>query len=65
MDMNLNKFQEIVETEEPGLQQSLWSQRVGHHLVTEQQRVALSIFEISNLILKYNYLRKICQMLRV
>ena len=32
MDMNLNKLQEIVETEEPGVLQSMGSQRVRHNL---------------------------------
>ena len=37
MDMNLRKFSEIMKDEEPGILQSMGSQRVGHHLVTEQQ----------------------------
>jgi len=39
MDMNLSKLQEIVRTEEPGVLQSIESQRVEHHLATEQQRL--------------------------
>ena len=35
VDMNLSKLQE---TEEPGILQSVGSQRVGHDLVTEQQQ---------------------------
>ena len=38
MDMNLSKLQEIVEDKDPGVPQSLGSQRVGHNLVTEQQQ---------------------------
>ena len=37
MDMNLRKFWEIMKDEEPGILQSMGSQRVGHHLATEQQ----------------------------
>ena len=36
--MNLNKLWEIVETEEPGVLQSMGSQRVGHDLPTEQRQ---------------------------
>ena len=36
MDMNLNKLQEIVKDKEPGVLQSMGSQRVGHDLATEQ-----------------------------
>ena len=39
MDMSLNKFQEIMMSGKPGVLQSMGSQRVGHHLVTEQQHV--------------------------
>ena len=35
VDMNMSKLQE---TEEPGILQSVGSQRVGHDLVTEQQQ---------------------------
>ena len=35
MDMNLSK---LWETEEPGILQSIGSQRVGHDLLTEQQQ---------------------------
>ena len=37
MDMNLSELSEIVETKEPGVLQSMGSQRVRHDLVTEQQ----------------------------
>ena len=37
MDMNLSKLWEMVRTENPGMLQSKWSQRVRHGLVTEQQ----------------------------
>ena len=36
--MSLNKLQEIVRTGKPGTLQSMGLQRVGHDLVTEQQR---------------------------
>ena len=36
MNMNLNKLQEIVKNKEPGVLQSMGSQRVGHDLATEQ-----------------------------
>ena len=46
MDMNLSKLQEIVEEDReawcpscPSLQ-SIWSQRVGHDLATEQQQIS-------------------------
>ena len=35
--MSLSKLQEIVEDREPGVLQSMGSQRVGHDLATEQQ----------------------------
>ena len=35
VDMNLSK---LWETEEPGILQSIGSQRVGHDLLTEQQQ---------------------------
>ena len=38
MDMNLSKLQEIVEDREPGVLQSIWSQRVGHDSATEHQQ---------------------------
>ena len=38
MDMNLSQLWEIAETEEPGVLQSIGSQRVGHDLVTKQQQ---------------------------
>ena len=37
-DMNLEKLQEIVETEEPVMLQSVGSQRIGYVLATEQQQ---------------------------
>ena len=38
MDMNLSKLQETVRTEEPGVAQSMGSQRVRHNWATEQQQ---------------------------
>ena len=38
MDMNLSKLQEMVNDWEPGVLQSMGSQRVGHDWVTEQQQ---------------------------
>ena len=38
MDMNLNKLWERVRTGNPGVLQSMGSQRVGHDLVTKQQQ---------------------------
>ena len=35
VDMNLNKLRETEEEEEPGVLQSMGSQRVGHDVVTE------------------------------
>ena len=35
MDMSLSKFQETVKAEEPGMLQSIGSQRVRHDLATE------------------------------
>ena len=37
MDMSLGKLWEMVKDREPGVLQSMGSQRVGHNLVTEQQ----------------------------
>ena len=37
MDMNLGRLQEMVRDREPGVLQSMGSQRVGHNWVTEQQ----------------------------
>ena len=37
MDMNLSKLWEMVRTENLGMRQSKWSQRVRHGLVTEQK----------------------------
>ena len=36
MDMSLSKLQELV-MERKAVLQSMWSQRIGHNLVTEQQ----------------------------
>ena len=38
MDMSLNKLLEKVDKKEPGVLQSVGSQRVRHDLVTEQQQ---------------------------
>ena len=38
MDMNLSKLQEIVKDREPGVLQSMGSQRVRHSLATEEQQ---------------------------
>ena len=38
VDINLSKFWEIVKSRKPGMLQSMWSQRVRHNLVTEQQQ---------------------------
>ena len=38
MDMNLSKLQETVKDREAWCAESMWSQRVGHNLVTEQQQ---------------------------
>ena len=35
MDMNLSKFRELVMDREPGMLQSMGSQRVGHEFTTE------------------------------
>ena len=37
MDMSLNKLQELVKDREAGVLQSMGSQCIRHHLVTEQQ----------------------------
>ena len=37
MDMSLSKLWEMGRTGKPGILQSMWSQRVGHNWVTEQQ----------------------------
>ena len=39
MDMTLSKLQEIVKDKTPGVLQSMQSQRAGHDLATEQQRI--------------------------
>ena len=41
MDMNLSKLWEIVKDGEPGVLQSMGSQRTGHELATEQQQILL------------------------
>ena len=38
INMNLRKLQKIVEDREPGMLQSMGSQRVGHNLAPEQQK---------------------------
>ena len=38
MDMNLSKLQETMNEGEPGVLQSMKSQRVGHDLANEQQQ---------------------------
>ena len=38
MDMNLSKLQETVKDREDHMLQFMWSQGVGHDLVTEQQQ---------------------------
>ena len=42
VDINLSKFWEIVKSRKPGMLQSMWSQRVRHNLVTEQQQFFFS-----------------------
>ena len=39
MDMNLSKLQEILESGEPGMLQSLKLQRVKHNVAAEQQQL--------------------------
>ena len=41
MDMNLSRLWEIMKDEEPGVLQSMGSQRTGHELATEQQQILL------------------------
>ena len=38
MDMSLSKLWEMVRAGKPGVLQSMWSQRVGHISMTEQQQ---------------------------
>ena len=45
MDTNLSKLQEIVEDREPGMLQSMRSQRVWPHLGTEQQQIYIYIHQ--------------------
>ena len=47
MDMNLRKPQEIVE--EPGMLQSMGSQRVRHNLLTEQNKQGVKRFVLRTL----------------
>ena len=42
MNMNLSQLQEIVKDREPGMLQSMGSQRLRHDLVTQQQQIAAS-----------------------
>ena len=45
LDMSLSKLLEIVKDREPGMLQSIGSQRVGHNLATEQlQQGILELF---------------------
>ena len=39
MDMSLSKLQETLRTGKPGVLQSMWLQRVGLDIATEQQRL--------------------------
>ena len=48
MDMNLSKLWEIVKDREPGVLQSMGSQRVRHDLATEQKQFCISKGGISN-----------------
>ena len=41
VDMNLSKLWETVKDGEPGVLQSMGSQRIGHELATEQQQILL------------------------
>jgi len=43
MDMSLSKLQEIMKDRKPGMLQSMGSQRVGHDLVTEQQKAGWKV----------------------
>ena len=45
MDMNLSKLQDRVKTGEPGVPQSMGSQRVGYDLATEQQAPRISKYQ--------------------
>ena len=38
MNMSLSQLREMVKTGKPGVLQSMWSQRVGHDLATQQQK---------------------------
>ena len=44
MDLSLSKLQEIVKDRKPGALQSVGSQRVGHDLVTEQQKLFMYVW---------------------
>ena len=43
MDMILSQLQEAVEDREPGVLQSMGSQRVGHSLASEQHQLTLGV----------------------
>ena len=43
MDMSLSKLWVIMDTEEPGVLQSMRSQRMGHYLATEQQQQMVDV----------------------
>ena len=44
VDMNLHKLQEIVKDREPGVLQSMGSQRIRHDLVTERRQHGRELF---------------------
>ena len=48
VDMNLNKLWETVRTEDPGVPQSMESQRIRHNLSTEQKKTSLSLLLFIN-----------------
>ena len=41
MDMNLSKLREIVNEGKAGVQQSMWSQGVGHDLMTTELYIGM------------------------
>ena len=43
MDMSLSRIQETVKEENPGVLQSMGSQRVRHNLATEQQKLNVDV----------------------
>ena len=51
VDMNLNKLWETVRTEDPGVPQSMESQRIRHNLSTEQKKLHFLYFYLSTLAL--------------